>query len=139
METNSYADYIRHWGQLSDRIQVTPQLAAYEPLRLDLEVERQGLIDMTHEQAALKAQTQAVSREIDGHVERGRKLATRLRDAIRAQFGRDGEKLSEFGMNVRRPRTVTRTPDTTEAQKPAETGPNPSQTAAPETDGNAGS
>ena len=135
MENTSYADYIRHWGQLSDRIQVTPQLATYEPLRLELEAERQGLIDMTHEQAALKAQTQAVTREIDGHVDRGRKLATRLRDAIRAQFGRDGEKLSEFGMNVRRPRTAPREPDTTEAQKPSEAGPNPGRTAAPETDG----
>ena len=139
MSSSSYADYIRHWGQLSDRIQVTPQLAAYEPLRLDLEAELEGLIDTTNEQAALKAQTQAITREIDGHVDRGRKLATRLRDAIRAQFGRDGEKLSEFGMNVRRPRTPVREPDTTEAQKPAETGPNPARTAAPETDGNAGS
>ena len=133
MKNTSYADYIRHWGQLDSRIRANPALAAYEPQRAQLEGERLGLVDSTNRQAALKAETQAVSREVDGHVGRGRELATRLRDAIRAQFGREDEKLTEFGMSPRRP-SKPAAPLPVESKKPPEPGPNPAQTAAPGTD-----
>ena len=122
MATNSYADYIRHWGQLEDRAKVNPELAPFEPVRAELEVERAGLVELTNQQGALKYQLQEISREIEGHVKRGRVAATRLRDAIKAIYGRDAEKLTEFGVPVRRPRTT-------------KTGPNPDPTASSETRG----
>jgi hypothetical protein len=136
MATNSYADYIRHWGQMDDRMKVNPEMAHFEPLRAQLEVERAGLVDATNKQAALKGETQDTTRVIDGHVARGRAVATRLRDAIRAQYGREDEKLTEFGLNVRRP-TVAKAAAKAKAKnkKPSEKGPNPDQTAASETDG----
>jgi hypothetical protein len=137
MATNSYADYIRHWGQIDDRARVNPELLPFEPLRAQLAVERAGLVEMTNLQAALKAQTQEITREIDGHVARGRVVATRLRDAIRAIYGRDDEKLTEFGLNVRRARKPAPTPPPVEIKKPSEPGPNPSQTAAPGNDASA--
>lgn len=137
MSANSYADYIRHWGQIDDRIKANPdEMAPFEPLRVQLESERLGLVTATNQQAALKAATQEISKQIGGHVKRGRDLATRLRDAIRAQYGRDDEKLTEYGLNPRRPRKpVPPPPVLPEDAKPSETGPNPARTAAPETDG----
>ena len=136
MGTNSYADYIRHWGQIDDRMKVNPQMAPFEELRVQLEVERIGLVNATNRQAALKGETQDTTREIEGHVARGREVATRLRDAVRAQFGREGEKLTEFGLKVRRP-TAAKAAAKSRAKnkKPSEKGPNPDQAATSETDG----
>ena len=139
MGTTSYADYIQHWGQLDDRIKVNPEMASFEPLRAQLEVERLGLVEKMNLQAARKSEAQETTREIDGHVARGRQVATRLRDAIKAVYGRDDEKLTEFGVPVRR-----RTPSKAAAKekvknkKSSEEGPNPAPTAAPETDGTTG-
>ena len=136
MSTNSYADYIRHWGQLDEGVKTNPELASYEPLRAQLEVERLGLIETTNRQASLKAQTQDTSREIDGHVARGREAATRLRDAIKATYGRDDEKLTQFGVPVRRPTAGKAAAKARKKNKqPSETGPNPDPAAASETDG----
>ncbi|MFL6202575.1 MAG: hypothetical protein ACJ76J_25680 [Thermoanaerobaculia bacterium] len=141
MATTSYADYIRHWGQLDDQVKVDPELAPFEPLRADLEVERLGLVEKTNRQASLKAQTQETTREIDGHVARGREAATRLRDAIKAVYSRSGEKLTAFGIPVRRPTPAKaaakervknkKSPQT----KPSEPGPHPGPPAASETHG----
>lgn len=131
MPNGSYADYIRHWGQLDDRAKANPELAPFEPVRAELEIERAGLVELTNLQGALKYQLQENSRAIDARVKRGRELATRLRDAIKAIYGRDAEKLTEFGVPVRRPRTTS-----AEAKKKkAEEGPNPSPAAASETRG----
>jgi hypothetical protein len=132
MANNSYADYIQHWGQIDDRMKVNPELATFESLRAQLEIERLGLVDATNQQGALKFATQENSRKIEGHVERGRALATRLRDAIKATYGRDHEKLTEFGVPVRRPRTTSAEE---KKKKQAEKGPNPDQPAASETRG----
>ena len=136
MGTNSYADYIRHWGQLEDRAKANPELAPFEEVRAQLEVERTGLVEKTNRQSALKSETQDTTREIDGHVARGRVAATRLRDAIKAIYGRDAEKLTEFGVPVRRPTAAKAAAKARGKNKmPSEKGPNPDQTAAPETDG----
>lgn len=132
MANNSYADYIQHWGQLDDRAKANPELTPFETVRAQLEVERLGLAEKMNQQAALKFQTQEVSREIEGHVKRGRVAATRLRDAIKATFGRDHEKLTEFGVPVRRPRSTSAE---AKKKKQPETGPNPKQAAASETHG----
>jgi hypothetical protein len=136
MGTNAYADYIRHWGQLDDRIKVNPEMSPFEPLRAQLEVERLGLAEKMNLQAARKSEAQDTTREIDGHVARGRDIATRLRDAVRAQYGRDDEKLTEFGLNVRRPTAAkAAAKERVKNKKSSEKGPNPAQAATSETDG----
>ncbi|MFL6197832.1 MAG: hypothetical protein ACJ76J_01530 [Thermoanaerobaculia bacterium] len=132
MANTSYADYIRHWGQIDDRTKVNPELANFEPLRAQLEIERLGLVEATNQQAALKSATQDTSRKIEGHVERGRVLATRLRDAIKATYGRDHEKLTEFGVPVRRPR-ATSTEEKKKKKQP-ENGQSPTQAARSQTE-----
>jgi hypothetical protein len=136
MITGSYADFIRHWGQIDDRMLANPdEMARFEPLRAQLDAERLGLVNATNRQAALKAAAQETSREIEIHVKLGRDLATRLRDAIRAMYGRDDEKLTEFGLNVRRSRKLAPTPPLPEDRKPPKPGPNPARPVASETDG----
>ena len=136
MGTTSYADYIRHWGQLDDRIKVNPEMAAFEPLRAQLEVERVGLVEKMNLQAARKSDAQDTTREIEGHVARGREIATRLRDGIKAVYGRDDEKLTEFGVPVRRSTPAkAAAKEKLKNKSSSEKGPNPSPTAASETDG----
>jgi hypothetical protein len=136
MGTNSYADYNRHWGQIDDRIKANPEMAPFEPLRAQLEIERLGLVEKMNLQAARKSEAQDTTREIDGHVARGREIATRLRDAIRAQYGRDDEKLTEFGLNVRRPtKAKAAANEKVKNKKSSEKGPNPDPATATETDG----
>lgn len=139
MATTSYADYIRHWGHIDARIKANPDLVIFETMRAQLEAERLGLVEATSRQSTLKSQSQKASRDIDGHVARGRDLATRLHDAIRAHFGRTAEELTEFGLNPRRPRkpipeAPPPLPPPVEDKKPSEPGPNPAQTATPPTD-----
>lgn len=136
MATTSYADYIRHWGQLNDQVKVNPELAPFEPLRAELDVERQGLIEKTNQQASFKAQTQDTTRQIDGHLARGREAATRLRDAIKAMYSRRGEKLTAFGIPVSRPAAAKAAAKARRnAKKPSETDPHPGPPAASETHG----
>ncbi len=136
MGTNSYADYIQHWGQLDDRVKVNPEMAPFEPLRAKLEIERVGLVEKMNLQAARKSEAQDTTREIDGHVARGREIATRLRDAIKAVYGRDDEKLTEFGVPVRRPTPAkAAAKEKVRNKNSSEKGPNPAPTATAETDG----
>jgi peptidoglycan hydrolase CwlO-like protein len=141
MATTSYADFIRHWGQLNDQVKVNPELAPFEPLRAELEVERQGLIEKKNRQSSLKAETQETTREIDGHVARGREAATRLRDAIKAMYSRRGEKLTAFGIPVARPTAAKAAAKArgknkkSSENKPSEPGPNPGPAAASDTHG----
>jgi hypothetical protein len=109
-----------------------PALDHLEPLRAQLETERVGLVEATHRQSALKTEAQNASRAIEEHLLRGSDMATRLRDAVRAHYGRAAEDLNDFGIQPRRARPAS---VKAKSKKPSETGPNPNQTATPETDG----
>ena len=134
MPRTAYADTIVHWGNIDTRVQARrPALDHLESLRAQLEVELVGLVEATHRQSALKTEAQNASRAIEEHLIRGNDLATRLRDALRAHYGRSAEDLNDFGIQPRRARPAS---IKAKRKKPAETGPNPDQTAAvPETDG----
>jgi hypothetical protein len=134
MPRTSYADTIVHWGNMDTKVQARkPALDHLEPLRAQLEAERVGLVEATNRQFALKTEAQNASRAIEEHLIRGNDLATRLRDAIRAHYGRSAEDLNDFGIQPRRARPAS---VKAKSKKLSETGPNPNPTAAaPETDG----
>ena len=136
MPRTSYASTIVHWENLDNRVQVRkPALDHLEPIRAELEVERIGLVEANNRQSALKTEAQNASRAIDEHLRRGNDAATRLRDAVRAHYGRTAEDLSDFGILPRRKRSASAKSKKAKKEKPSETGPNPNQTAAPKTDG----
>jgi len=140
----AYEYYLRHWNELETNIAADPALGFLEPLRAELENEENGLRNTLNVQAAGLVQAREGTRTLEDHVKRGNALAVRLHDLIRGYYGRDAEKLKQFQINPRRtktkPRVVpdpnTETPEISQAnKKPSEPGPNPTQTAAPETDG----
>lgn len=133
MSRTSYATTIVHWGNIDSRVQARkPALDHLEPLRAQLETERVGLVEATHRQSALKTEAQNASRAIEEHLIRGNDLATRLRDAVRAHYGRAAEDLNDFGIQPRRARPAS---VKAKNKKPSVTGPNPDPTSTPETDG----
>ena len=134
MPRTSYADTIVHWTNMDTKVQARkPALDHLEPLRAQLEAERVGLVESTNRQTALQTEAQNATRAIEEHLIRGNDLATRLRDAVRAHYGRAAEDLNDFGIQPRRARPAS---VKAKRKKPAETGPNPDQTAAAsETDG----
>jgi hypothetical protein len=138
MARTSYADHIKHWGELTAAIEANPELdVILLPQRGVLEQELRGLIAANLRQANLKSQAQEATRDMEGFVKRGTVLATRLRDSIRGYYGRTGEQLVVFRIQPRRPRVLSETiptPPGTEDGKPSEQGSTPARTAAPETD-----
>lgn len=133
MPRTSYATTIVHWENLDNRVQVRkPALDHLEPLRVQLEVERVGLTEAAKRQSALKTEAQNASRAIKEHLARGTDYATRLRDAVRAHYGRTAEDLNDFGIQPRRKLTASAK---AKNKKASEKGPNPDPTAAPKTDG----
>ena len=135
MPSNSYADYVKHWGELTTAIEANPDLIHLEPQRAELESTLEGLKEASIRQANLRRQAQEATLELSEYVAQGRDLATRLRDSIKGFYGRTGERLVEFRIPPRRPRTAPKpTPPQPEKEKPSELGPNPAQTAAPGTE-----
>lgn len=133
MPRTSYADTIVHWTNMDTKVQARkPTLDHLEPLRVQLEAERVGLVEATNRQYALKTEAQNASRAVEEHLIRGNDMATRLRDAVRAHYGRSAEDLNDFGIQPRRARPAS---VKAKNKKPSETGPNPNQTATPEADG----
>lgn len=137
MPRNSYADYVKHWGELTTAVAANPELVHLDPQRLALEAELEGLKEVSVRQANLRRQTQEASQELSGYARRGRDMATRLRDSVKGVYGRAGERLVEYRIQPRRPKTAPPTAASgggPEKETPSETGPNPAQTAAPVTD-----
>ena len=135
MSRNSYADYLRNWGELVAAIEANPDLAYLEEQRALLETEVEAFRGLVVRQASQKRQAQETTREIEALVVRSRDMATRLRDAIRGHYGRTAEMLVEYRLQPRRPSASTPpTPPGTEDAKPSEPGSTPDLTAAAGTD-----
>jgi hypothetical protein len=137
----TYEYYLKHWSELEANVAADPELAFLESKRVELELEEIGLRNALDSQAAGKVQSQEGTRAIEGHVARGNALMVQIHDLVRGYYGRDAEKLGLFRLKVRRkkakpPESPTPLPEDVKAnKKPSEPGPNPTQTATPETDG----
>lgn len=139
MPQTSYADYMKHWTELTVALAANPEMAFLEDQRALLEAEVETFRQLTVRQANLRRQTQETSREIEALVARGRDMATRLRDSIRGRYGRTAERLVEYRLQPRRPNASTpATSPGTEDAKPSEPGSTSARTAAaptaPDTD-----
>jgi len=94
------------------------ELTSYEGGRLKFD----GLVAhaqaLTREQAAQTAAKQETSKKLQDVLNEAKLLATVLRFAVKEHFGRDSEKLVEFGLQpfrgrTRKPKPETPAPDTT--------------------------
>jgi hypothetical protein len=79
-------------------------LSCIESYKQQLEVEMAGARIASVRQAASQAEAQQASRDLEGFIERGQDLATRIRAGIKIKYGPRSEKLKEFGLKVFRGR-----------------------------------
>jgi len=100
----SVADFIKTTEHLLTTIVVNAaDLAHLEPTREKLGTALDGVKVAIVRQTTTRAQAQQASRDLDAALIEVRDLSTRLRNGIRAQYGVKAEKLTEFGLQPRRP------------------------------------
>ena len=74
------------------------ELSHLEPQRRELAAALGEVKNLILRQQSLKAELQAVTRELHTQAARGRDSATRLRHGLRCQYGHRSRKLIEFGL-----------------------------------------
>lgn len=120
MPKASFAQVMGEWEQLLVTVAANATDLTYlEGRRAQLEEVMEGAKTASIRQAALKAQLQQATRDLEGFLSNGRDLATRLRNGIRNQYGLKGEKLTEFGLQPRRRPQKPKTPPSEPAPEPA--------------------
>jgi len=72
MSRTSYADYIRHWGELLVAVEANAtELDHLEDQRTELEIHLDRLKEANTRQAALKARLQQATRDVEEHLDVG--------------------------------------------------------------------
>ena len=96
------------------------KLKAYEETRLKFESLVTQAQDLTQQQAALTAAKQETSKKLKEVLNDAQRVATVLRFALREHFGKDAEKLVEFGVQPfrGRPRKQKEEPEKPQPELP---------------------
>lgn len=101
MPKESLVVTVGQWEQILDASDANEaDLEFLGPYKTELRELRERALELSVRQAALAAERQQVTRELDAVKERGREIATRLRFGIRTQYG-EVKKLIEFGLRPR--------------------------------------
>ncbi len=125
MATTSQADFVTDWRFTITGVDANPgDLAAAQEDRLRLGSVLLNAEEAKQRQKYHQAKFQQATRDLEDAIDEGRVLHTQIRNYIRAVYGLTSEKLVEFKLKPRRSK-----------KKPSQTGPTPTETAAPETDG----
>lgn len=110
MPRTSFANVITEWGKLLITVAANKDdLQPIDAYRAQLEVEMEGAKAANIRQSALNAEAQQTTRDLEGSLERGKELVSRIRTGIRSKYGNHAEKLTEFAMKPRRPRKAKKT------------------------------
>lgn len=86
------------WQKLIKPLKGNSDLAYLETQREKLSGLLDQAVDITHQQNALTAQKQELSKQLETIMIEGQRTATVLRKSIAAHYGVRSEKLAEFGM-----------------------------------------
>jgi len=131
----SIADYQKSFAAMLAGAEANDgSLAGTEEFRGGLSAAAQDVQVALNRQNSLKGQAQQATRDLEEALDRGKQMYSRLRNGVYMYFGQHAEKLAEFGLQPRRPALKAK-PVLPEIAKPFQPGPNPVETAAPETDG----
>lgn len=99
----SYADLMHDWDiLLANARRHAKELPDLGPILDDLEAHRSRIKELHQRRMALRAQSQAVTQEIEGHRENGKDLARQARYVLRGQLGSRNEQLTAFNIRLRR-------------------------------------
>lgn len=108
---NSLVHTIAHWERLLAAVDENRKdLPFLEMFQVQLGAEMDCVKDLRDRKAALRAETRQVARDLRVFLERGRDLASRIQAGARSQYGIHSEKLTEFGIRLRRRKTVREKP-----------------------------
>ncbi|HJX26860.1 MAG TPA: hypothetical protein VJ885_03030 [Thermoanaerobaculia bacterium] len=116
------------WQKLIKPLKGNADLAYLETQREKLARLLDQAVDVTHQQNALTAQKQELSKQLQTIMLEGQRTATVLRKSITAHFGIRSEKLAEFGLQPFRGRPFTPRKKKPKAQPQPET---PDSSGAP--------
>ncbi len=109
MSKTSFADVMTDWEQLLTKVSANAtDLSFLEDSRASLATILQGAKDASARQSSFRAQFQQATRDIEDNLNKGRDLATRLRNGIRTRYGLKAEKLADFNLRPRRPGQKTK-------------------------------
>jgi hypothetical protein len=101
----SYGDTFKEWELITEACDSNQGDFPYlQAPKEELEALLEQVKDAVKQQAAYTASRQNMSSKISETLEKGRKLATVLRTAIKQRYGNRSEKLVEFGVQPLRPR-----------------------------------
>ena len=103
MAGTTFAEYVVQWEKLLKSIEANQtDLPFLADSRSQLVRVVEGLKAAIVRQDMFRSQSQQTTRDMEGFLDQGRDLATRLRNGVRTQYGVRGEKLLEFDMKPRR-------------------------------------
>jgi hypothetical protein len=95
----TYAGKLGSWQQLVVQLlQSLPGLIHLEPFRIKLEAILARAVDIGQQQTALTADKQELSKDLQGLISDGERLAGVVRKSLREHYGFKSEKLAAFGM-----------------------------------------
>jgi hypothetical protein len=101
MPKQSFADLMTDWEKLLAAVVANQTDLPYiDGYKQQLEVEMTGAKAASLRQSASQAVAQQASRDLEGFIQRGQDLASRIRGGVRSKYGIKGEKLKEFGLKV---------------------------------------
>lgn len=124
--TTSIADYQKSFAAMLAGAEANADaLAGTEDVRNGLAEAAASVQSALNRQSSLQGQAQQATRDLENALDVGKRMYSRLRSGVYMHFGQDSEKLKEFGLQPRR----------LGKKKPTQPSPNPTETAAAETDG----
>jgi hypothetical protein len=111
MAKNSLVHTIAHWERLLAAVEENRKdLPFLERFQAQLGAEMDCVKDLRDRKSALRAETRQVSRDLRVFLARGRDLASRIQAGARSSYGARSEKLTEFGIRLRRRRPLWEKP-----------------------------
>jgi hypothetical protein len=126
-QERTYLGKFGEWQSLSATVQAnSADLPHLETSWTKLETLLAQGVDITKEQAALRASKQEKSQQIQAVIAEGARLATFLRAAVKQHYGPTSEKLAEFGVQPFRRRKAKPAPEPAAESPAPHTPPAPS-------------
>jgi hypothetical protein len=124
-----YMNRINGWAQLAAGVNANPQEAEHlQPGTVKLQGLHTRAIELSKQQAALTTAKQEVTKQLRQVLREGDSLADFIRTGARAYFGKESEKMFEFGMQ---PFRGLKNPSETKERKPRARKPAAPETSAP--------
>jgi hypothetical protein len=95
----TYSGMLGDWQRLIGTIEANlAELPQLEPFLLKLRAIFEDMLEVSHQQAALRASKQEASRRMQRFSSNGQRLCTVMRSVLKEHYGIHDERLAEFGL-----------------------------------------